>query len=517
MPLQLKGYYTQSELFLSKIIDAKNQLVSSMIKDLLATHATSDFKTNAIKGNAYYEAKHDILNMKRTYVHLGAIVEDNTKSNIREVHPFHKDLVDQKVGYIAGNPIAITYDKTVAETDSEVLNLLLMNILGDSFDDLIGDWIKGASNKGEEWLHFYIDEKGEFNYLIIDSLGLIPVYDTQYQKKLIGMIRYYQVEEQVQVANKMQVKFITKVEWWSDKDVTYYTELENGSYITDASKTANPAPHWKVTNSNMQDVSVYGWERVPFVKLANNTESHTDLMPIKTLIDSYDKVKSGWVNDLEDFQELVLVLKGYNAMKTPDQRNAGWSDMDVFFHNLKTKKVIPIDEDGAVTSLKVDIPIEARQKFLELTKEEIFFFGGGIDTTNDKLGNNPSGVSLKFLYSKLDTKSNILIRKLNKALGEAMYFFVMWINFSEKKKFDYKRILFTFNKAMIFNEKEKVETLSASGELKLSQETLIKNHPLVSDPIEELARVQAEKDEQLNAYTKLLNEKNNPTIIDGNK
>lgn len=509
MPMFLKGYYTQSELFLSKIIDANNKIISNMIKDLIASHNKSQFKADAIKGNAYYEAKHDILSRVKTYVHLGHRREDETKSNIKEIHPFHKDLVEQKAGYIAGNPIAITYDESLSETEAKTLNTFLMDLLGDSFDDLIIDWITGASNKGEEWLHFYIDAEGKFNYMITDSLGLIPVYDTQYQKKLIAMIRYYQVEEQIEVNNKTEVKLITKVEWWSEKDVTYYTEITDGSYIIDMSKPINPAPHWRVTHSNNIDNKTYSWNRVPFVKLANNTNSKTDLEPIKTLIDNYDKVKSDWVNDLEDFQELVLVLKGYAAMRSPEQKQNGWSEMDVFFHNLKTKKVIPIDEDGSVDSLKAEIPVEAKQKFLELTREEIFYFGAGVDTSNDKLGNNPSGVSLKFLYSKLDTKANIIIRKLNKALGETMYFFITWINFEQKKNYDYKTILFTFNKAMIFNEKEKIDMLKASGDLSLSKETLVKNHPLVEDPIEELARIEAEKKAEADAYKNVLGENPN--------
>ena len=52
---------------------------------------------------------------------------------------------------------------------------------------------------------------------------------------------------------------------------------------------------------------------MPFIPYPNNNTNTNDLKNIKPLIDVYDKVYSGFVNDLDDIQELIFVLSGYGA------------------------------------------------------------------------------------------------------------------------------------------------------------------------------------------------------------
>jgi SPP1 family phage portal protein len=508
------GYITLQQLINANIIIGQLQLQSKMIKDIIDTDKSSLLKQKMREGQSYFEAKHDVLNHRNFYYLAGNKLEDKTKANNKLVHPFHKILVEQKSSYAVGNPIKVTYDEAMADSESKALNKSLMTLMGDSFDDIINDWVVGASNKSEEWIHCYIDDKGLFNYIIVDARELIPIYDSQYQKNLVGMIRYYSVEQ-----NKgAEKKYITKVEWWTSTNVTYYTETDAGDYVLDveAETEFNPSAHWYTSNTQNPDAKKSGsWGKVPFIRLKNNSQGKTDLEAVKILIDAYDKVKSGWVNDLDDFQELILVLKGYAGIVTNDQRASGYSELDVFFQNLKTKKVIPVDEDGGVEPLKAEIPITAREKFLEITRREIFYFGQGIDIDNDKFGNSPSGVSLKFLYSSLDMKVNTLFRKLTFALSDLMFFFVGWINLTEKKSYDYKLITFLYNKSIIFNEKEKIDGLVASVGM-ISEETIIANHPLVTDPAEEMLKLEAEKEKEVDAYKLSLN-KVQPPVVDPDK
>jgi hypothetical protein len=62
----------------------------------------------------------------------------------------------------------------------------------------------------------------------------------------------------------------------------------------------------------------------------------------------------------------------------------------------------------------------------------------------------------------------------------------------DNKAYDYRDILFTFNKSAIFNEKEKIDELVASEGM-LSKQTILENHPLVNDVQEELQRLESEK------------------------
>lgn len=491
-----KGFFTQTELVNMKILSDSNRILSNRLNDLINSHKNSAELKSAIAGINYYKGKHDILKYQPYYWIDGVKRIDNTKTNYTIPHLFHKILVDQKASYIAGNPVKIFYSLNNDNGDNTANTVLdnINEVLGDNFNDVIVNWIIDASNQGIGWIHFYIDDEGKLNFLNIDSTELIPIYDSAYQKNLVGMIRYYQVfyyNEQMQTTDTLY-----KLEWWTDNDVTYYAQLPSGEWILDPEVEINPSGHWILYNSiNPENKKIKSWNKVPFIKLENNSINQTDLEPIKALIDAYDRVKSGWINDLIDFQELIYILKGYNGLSFSG--NKGLNELTVFIQNLKQDKVISVDEGGGVDTIKSEIPIEAKNKFLELTRKEIFYFGQGVDIDSDKFGNNPSGISLKFLYSSLDMKANSLIRKLNSSLKEFMEFVIIYLNNTKAIKIDINNIIYVFNKAVIFNEKEKVDLLKASEGI-LSKRTIIENHPLVEDVSEELSRIEKEQLDDIN-------------------
>lgn len=498
----INGYLTQTDLVNMKINIDSGLLVSKRLMDLINSHLKSDSRNQMEIGLKYYDGKHDILNFKPYYWVDGIKKEDVTKANHKLPHLFHKILVDQKASYVVGNPIVISLGEQ-GNKDSEKENVtveeVLMDVLGDEFDDDMNDWVLAASNQGSGWIHLYIDEDGDFQSLVCNSEELIPVFDTSYQKNLVAMIRYYKMDvvDETSNGNNAVTNKRYRIEWWTDKDVTYYMQNKDNDFVKDSSVNPNPAGHFQSYNSLTPTVKLEkGWGKVPFVELPNNSKRKTDLEGIKPLIDAYDKVKSGWINDLDDFQELILIVKGFNALTSKAQQ--GLSELGVFLNNLKTNKVISVDEDGGVDSLSVQIPVEAKDKFLQITREEIFYFGQGVDVTSDKFGNAPSGISLKFLYSLLDMKANTLIRKMTKSLTKFMWFAEQFVKMKKIKgadKFDSTKLVFTFNKAVIFNEKEKVDMLVASEGI-ISDQTILENHPLVQDAVEEQARIDAESEKK---------------------
>lgn len=83
--------------------------------------------------------------------------------------------------------------------------------------------------------------------------------------------------------------------------------------------------------------------------------------------------------------------------------------MEEFLHDLKKYKAIKVDDDGdegkgGVETLTINIPVEAREKFLEMTRKAIFEQGQGVDPDPQKFGNT-SGEALKYLYSSSGAES----------------------------------------------------------------------------------------------------------------
>jgi SPP1 family phage portal protein len=237
------------------------------------------------------------------------------------------------------------------------------------------------------------------------------------------MFRYYQFDY---INEKGESKKLFKVEQWTAENVTYWTQVEDGSFILDFGYNVNPMPHWTVSNESLGTEEAHGWGAVPFVPLYNNSKGTNDLNDIKALMDVYDRVYNGWADDVEDFAEQILVVK--NLLIADREINKGMTELAVMVKNLKQHKAIGVSGDGGVTNLRTEIPVEAKEKFLKLTREAIFYFGQGVDVSSEKFGNSPSGVALQHLYALLEMKCNRATLKLKKSLEEFFWFVTKYIN-----------------------------------------------------------------------------------------
>jgi SPP1 family phage portal protein len=450
---------------------------TSVIKDYIEDDLKSERKREMKQGANYFRAKHDILNRKITYIKDDQEVEDKSKANHKLVHAYHRIMVLQKAGYIVGNPIVFSTDGDDAvQTKFETR---LNEILGDVFDDKANMWVQGAANKGVEWLHPYIDPDGNFKYVIVPAQQIIPIYDTEYEEDLKGIIRYYSMTV---VSGDKKIKRY-RVELWDREKVTYFMQQEDDRYELDSTMDPNPRYHWYSFNtSNPESVKANSWGRIPFIPLENNDDQLSDLVFTKTLIDDYDLNSSDFSNNLSDIQELIWILKGYEG-----------TSLDEFMQNLKTKKAITVsgEEGSGASTESAEIPKEARDSHLSRLEDDIFLFGMSVNMKTDKFGNSPSGIALKFMYAMLDLNANILIRKMKGSLKEFMYFATTFINLVDKTQYDHQTVKFTFNKSMIMNTAEGIENAQNSKGI-ISDETILENHPWVDDAGEEKKRMEAE-------------------------
>lgn len=484
------GYLTSTDLINLKIMSDSNRIETSKISDLIESDMISIKKQEMIEGVNYFNADHDILEYERKYYRDNLLVVNKVKANNTIPHPFHRNLVNEKTTYLTGNPITIGITgEDRKEKDAIAYRTSLMNFLDERFDDLVSDWVEGASNKGIEWVHFYIDKNGKLNFLIVPAEQIIGVYDPQYEDKLQMVVRYYLYDI---ITEKGSVLRRYKVELWTEENVEYWVQLEDESFVIDVFYQTNPAPHWiEFNTSDPSKIESHSWGRVPFIPLWNNSKMTNDLKPIKLLIDAYDKVKSGWCNDIEDFSELIYVVKGWQNLSQEGQ--SGMTELAMFIKNTKEDGAIAVEPEGDVTAIRAEIPVEAKDKFLDITGREIIYFGEGSDVTADLLSKShaPSGVALQFLYARLDMKANRIARKLKTALKDFVWFVTQHINRTENKKFDSGMITFTINKNQIFNETERVQMLVSSGDM-ISQETKLENHPLIDSVQSEMERLKRE-------------------------
>lgn len=472
-------YLTQTDLIKLQLDNINNYRISDIIRTLIKEHKENQSTLDMLDGINYHTGKHDILNHDfRTFYVDGVSHTNKNKTNNKIMNAYHRYLIEQKVGYIAGHPV------TFKGQDEQFVRLINENLTF-WFNKMLQKWLRGSSNKGKEYLYVFINDKGEFDYTIAPGEQIIPVYDTQFNETLTGIIRYYPIVYQPDYKSPKII--LDKVEIYDSEKVYYLTETPGGQYIPDPAYNPNPRFHIYKWNKMFPDEQIgKGWGRVPFVELRNNEESISDLKFTKSLIDNYDFNLSAFSNNLADIAKAIWVLKGYEGTKLSE-----------FMLNLNTYNAIKVNKDGGVEPKSTDIPKEAHDSHLDRIEDNIYVFGFGVNPKIDSAGLSPSGIALEYMYAGLDIKSNIAITEATLAIHEVISFLADYYKIT--KRIDYKAdsIDPVFKKHLIINESEKITSVKNSLGV-TSKKTALANHPWVKDVDEEMKQLEEEVGEPIN-------------------
>lgn len=396
-------------------------------------------------GKRYYDGNPDIKSEPKPKDVDGQI--DEEKSDWRFDHNPHANLVDQKVGYIVGE------SPNYQHKDEKVTGVIEKHLDYD-FDDDLNDILTAASNKGVEWLHPYVDEDGNFNTLEIPAEQIIPIWKDRKQRVLHAVIRHYTVGDEL------------RVEYWTAEQVWYYImndgELQLGWYH--GMDESNPTTH----------LNEESWNKVPFIPFKNNSQSVGDIWRYKTFIDAMNRRTSDTQNMFDESTELIYILKGYEGTK-----------MKEFKKNLRYYSGIAVSEDGGVETIRIEVPVTSSNEWLEKLREYIYEYGRGVDFNKNELGNSPSGIALRFLYTGLDLKTKQLARKTIPAIKQLLWFV---FEYEDMDGTIADEVDVTFNYNRMVNELEQSQIANTSSAL-LSDETLLGHHPWVDDVEKEKERI----------------------------
>lgn len=441
-----------------------------IIKIFIDEFNVSKEREMMIKGEKYYKAENDILNRKMLRYEDGRWVEDETKANNRLAHGFMRNLVDDKVNYLLLKPLAMTCE------DEKYLKAVKQT-LGKRFQKRLAQLGYEASNKGIAWLHPYINSAGEFKTMRIPSEQCIPIWTDNDHEELEAFIRYYDVE----TYEGKEKRIVTKIEFHTADGVEYYEMTSNGDVILDAEKYLDVEgdgtllPHFTV------DGEPGSWGKVPFIPFKNNDMELPDLQFVKTLIDDYDRTRSDISNLLEEVKSVIYALRGY-----------GGENLGEFMRDLAHYRAIKLDADehAGIELLQARIDIDAAQKHWEALKKDIFDFGQGVDEDKDKIGNAPSGIALRFLYSNLDLKCNALEEWFKWGFEQLLYFVNRYHEIMKLPVSD-KEIKIVFNRDIAVNQSQAIIDCANSKGL-ISNRTIIANHPWVEDVDAEIDQIEKE-------------------------
>ena len=316
-------------------------VMKQLIKKYIAGH--SDYVMRCEAAERYYKNETDILFSEKKKDDEGNPVRN---ADNRIPRNFHGLIVDQKAAYAFTAP-------PLFDTGNTSNNNMVTECLGDEYEKNCMELCINAANAGVAWVHYWESENG-FEWAVVDSKQIIPVWDKSLKSRLIGALRIYAEIDEDSGDN------YTIYEYWNDEMCQAFRK-KSGQAIDAGLEFYNMFEDPE--SGDLISEYQHDFEEVPFIPFFNNNIKTNDLKNIKPLIDVYDKVFSGFINDLDDIQELIFILSGY-----------GGSDLDGFLQDLKKYKVIKLDEneDGktGVDTISIEIPIEARNSVLEATSRD---------------------------------------------------------------------------------------------------------------------------------------------------
>lgn len=403
------------------------------IKRFIDDDLKSERKRRAAVGERYYEGKHDILKSRLFYYNAdGELVEDKARSNIKISHPFFTEISDQLSAYVLSgeqNPIRA---KETAEGLQELLDLYFDDEFYAEFEEVL----TGGYNKGFDYLYAFKGAEDRLSFQYADGMGVVEIRAKDSDDGCEYIIYHY-----IDRIDKGK-KEIRRIQVWDSKETRYFVQVGGGAVQIDDTVAVNPRPHVVFTDEKGQKMG-YGLGYIPFWRYDNNRKQISGLKPIKALIDDYDLHACSLSNNLQDFDTPLHVVMGYQG-----------DNLEELQQNIKTKKIIGVDENGGVEVKTVDIPYQARKEKLEIDEKNIYRFGMALNTAGLKDTAATTNLLIKAAYSLLDLKAGKTIKRAKKFLKPIIKIVLAEINEANGTDYQYSDIYFDFTPSPLINESE---------------------------------------------------------------
>jgi len=435
-------------------------LSEAEIKRFIEDDVTSEKKRLAAVGQSYYEGTHDILNYRLFYYNAdGNLVEDKTRSNERICHPFFTELVDQLAAYMLSfdeNPIR-------AKDTADGLQDHLDTYFDDEFWAEIQELITGANAKGFEYLYAFKNSDDRLAFACADSMGVVEVRSKDTDDGCAYVIYWYidRIDKGKKVIKRIQVH--------TENEVYYYVQVDDGTITLDENEPINPKPNiiWKDAKGKLYGS---GLGFIPFWRLDNCKKQFSGLKPIKALIDDYDLMECGLSNNLQDFDTPIHIVSGFQG-----------DNLDELQQNLKTKKIVGVDDGGGLEVKTVDVPYQARKTKADEDEKNIYRFGMGFNSSQVGDG-NVTNVVIRSRYTLLELKAGKLEKRLKRFLKGIIRVVLDEINAQNKTDYQPGDVEIVFEHIIPTNEQENAQIELTEAQTKqLNVGTILQAATVIGD------------------------------------
>lgn len=444
-----------------KRILKRNQKVENMeirkIEHLIISWLSSKARQDQLNGERYYRGEHDILTKKRKVIVEGGRLENvENLENSRILDNQYAKMVDQKVNYLLAK-------KPTFNCKSRDVQALF----GAKFLKMFRNLGEDSLNNGIAWVYPYFGKEGRLQFRKFEPSEILPIWKDNSKEELELVIRLYEVME----FDGDQLKAIKKVEVYSKNGVDFF--IWN---------------NYRLKEEGHSDYISFGelgynWGRVPLVAFRSNNLEQPLICRVKCLQDALNNILSKFQdNMMEDAGTTILILTNY------DGENLG-----EFRRNLATYRAVKVTNTdggkGGLDKLTIEVNAENYSLIIKLLKKAIIENARGFDAKDERLGGNPNEMNIQSMYSDIDLDANQMEVEFQASFEELMWFVNKSLNIKDSLEV-------VFNRDVLVNEAETITNCNQSSML-ISLETVLSQHPWVTDVDKEMERIKKEKQESI--------------------
>lgn len=326
---------------LAAIVESEDKR-KKFVFDAIEEHKhSSAYKTAAVAEKYYAKKNVTIMAFQKMLYNMhGQQVPDMWSANYKLRTHFFRRFVTQQVQYVLSNGVTFQNKDTKDK-------------LGKKFDTQMQRAAKKAMVDHVSFLFWNLDHVEVFCFADTPTdPGFVPIYDEDTGALRAG-VRYWHPTDKV-----------TRATLYEEDGYTEYKKEEDAVSIL-----AEKRSYKKTTISSKAD-GVSGernenYSAFPIVPLYANDLHESELEGHRESIDCYDYIKSGMANDIDDTSGFYWVLKN----------SGGMDDVDCakFIERMHIVRTAVLDDESASAEAHtLDVPTEAREKMLELLKNDLY-------------------------------------------------------------------------------------------------------------------------------------------------
>lgn len=344
----------------------RNEALTAAVDD----HKKSDLYRMAVDAEEYDARRNVTITryQKLLYTLSGQAVPDNFTANHKIVSGYFPRFVVQLNQYLLGNGVQLPEEQKKK--------------LGKSFDRKLQQLGRAALVGGAAF--------GFWNYDHLEIWKVtefVPLWDEETGELRAG-IRFWQLA----AGKPMQLIF------YEADGYTRYALQDHVLRVTEEKHTYKRSIRQsKADGVSVEDAGNYG--TLPIIPLWANPHRQSELVGIRSQIDAYDLIKSGFANDLDDASMIYWTLENCGGM----------DDMDLarFVERMKTVKAAPVDGDSGAKAEAhtIEVPYASRVAYLERLEKDMYGDFGALDVASLQ-GGQKTATEIQAAYQPLDSKAD---------------------------------------------------------------------------------------------------------------